>query len=168
VSVRGISSQRFTCEKKFKTQVSAEKLMAAVFRDVYHLIHMDFLEPGTTINSERYIGTLKHLKQQLRSIWKHKKNILLQHDKARPHTSQATVEANEKFDLTIVPHPPCSPHLAPSDFHILTKMKEDLCGCLYDSNEEDERIVRTWMKKQGVEFFCDGFHKLVHCWKKCR
>jgi hypothetical protein len=47
------------------------------------------------------------------------------------------------------------------------KMKEGLHGHLYDSNEEVERIVRTWMKKEIVEFFHDGFQKLVHRWKNC-
>jgi hypothetical protein len=64
VSVHGISSQTFTC-KKFKTQVLAGKLMATIFWDVDGVIHMDFLEPGTTTNPDRYIATLKTLKQRL-------------------------------------------------------------------------------------------------------
>jgi hypothetical protein len=76
------------------------------------------------------------------------------------------MEAIEKLDLTIVPHPPYSPDLAPCDFHLFPKMKEDLCGYLCDSDEEVERIVRTWMKKQSVGFFRDSFQKLVHHWKK--
>jgi hypothetical protein len=47
---------------------------------------MDFREPGTTINSEGYAGTLKYLKQWLRRVRKPKKNILLQHGNARSHT----------------------------------------------------------------------------------
>jgi histone-lysine N-methyltransferase SETMAR len=90
-----------------------------------------------------------------------------EYDTARPHTSPATMEAIDKLDLTLTPHPPYSPDLAPCDFHTVPKMKEDLCGYLYDSNEEVERIVRTWTKKQSVEFFCDSFQKLVLCWKKC-
>jgi hypothetical protein len=54
---------RFTCKKKFKPQVSAGKLMATVFWDADGVIHMDFLEPGTTTNPKRYIATLKTLKQ---------------------------------------------------------------------------------------------------------
>jgi hypothetical protein len=34
-----------------------------------------------------------------------------------------------------------------------------------DSFEDAERTVRTWMKKQIVEFFLDGFRNLVH---RCR
>jgi histone-lysine N-methyltransferase SETMAR len=77
------------------------------------------------------------------------------------------MEANEKLDLTILPHPPYSPDLVPCDFHLFQKMKEDLCGYLYDPDEEVEWTVRTWMKKQSLEFFCEGFQTLFHRWKKC-
>jgi histone-lysine N-methyltransferase SETMAR len=80
---------------------------------------------------------------------------------------QATMEAVEKLDLTIVLHPPYSPDLVPCDSLLLPKMKEDLCGYLYDSDKEVGRADRTWMKKQSVEFFRDGFQKLVDHWKKC-
>lgn len=49
---------------------------------------------------EWYTATLKTLKQQLRRAQKHKKT-LLQHDNTRPHTSQTTLVASEKLDLTI-------------------------------------------------------------------
>jgi hypothetical protein len=60
---------------------------------------MVIIEPVTTISSEHYIATLKTLKQ-LGRVWMHK-NILLQHDNARPYTLQTTMEAGEKLDLTI-------------------------------------------------------------------
>jgi histone-lysine N-methyltransferase SETMAR len=77
------------------------------------------------------------------------------------------MEEIAKLDLIIIPHPPYSPHLAPCDFHLFPKMKKDLRGYLYDSNEEVGRIVGSWMKKQSVEFFRDGFQKLIHHWKNC-
>lgn len=70
------------------------------------------------------------------------------------------------LDLTILPHPLYGLDLAPCAFHLFPKMKEDFHGYLYDSNNEVERKVRTWIKKQRVEFFHDGFEKLVHCWHK--
>jgi hypothetical protein len=77
------------------------------------------------------------------------------------------MEAVQKSDRTILPHPSCSPELVPCDFHLSPKMKEYLCGHLHDSGEEVERTLRTWMKKHSVEFFRDGFEKLVHYWQKC-
>jgi hypothetical protein len=61
-------------------------------------------------------ATLQHSKVQ-----KHKKNILLQYDIARPYI---TMEAIEKLDLTILPHSPYSRDLAPCNFHLFPKMKE--------------------------------------------
>jgi hypothetical protein len=71
------------------------------------------------------------------------------------------VEAIEKLDLPILPHLPYSADLVPYNFHFYQKTKEVLCGHVYDSDEEVERTARTWMKKQNVELFCDGFEKLV-------
>jgi hypothetical protein len=70
------------------------------------------------------------------------------------------MEAIQKLDVTIVPHPPYSPDLAPHYVHLFPKMKEDHRGYLCDSNEEVERNFRTWMKKRIVEFFHDGFQNL--------
>jgi hypothetical protein len=141
--------------------------MATVVWDAYGVIDMDFLESGTTINSERYTEMLRTLKQRLRIIRKNKKNTLLQNDNARPHISRAIMETIENLDLTILPHSPCTPDLAPCGFHLSPKMKEDLHGHLYGSNEVVERTVRKWMKKLSVDFFHDGFYKLVRCWQNC-
>ena len=49
-------------------------------------------------STQRYIATLKTLKRQLRRVRLHK-NILLEHDNAKPHTSRpATEEATVKLD----------------------------------------------------------------------
>lgn len=154
-------------KKKFKALPSVGKIMATVFWDAEGVIHVEFLEPGTTINSERYIRTLKNLKKRLTRVRKHKRNILLQHDNARPHTAHATVEAIHNLNFTVLPHPAYSPDLAPCDYHLFPKMKESLRGKRYDSNDDVMNTVRTWLRKQSVEFYCDGIQKLVHRWRKC-
>jgi hypothetical protein len=50
---------------------------------------------------------------------------------------------------------------------LFPKIKEDLREHPYDSNGEVERTVSTSIKKQNVEFLCDGFEKLVHSWQNC-
>lgn len=117
--------------------------MATVVWDAYGVIDMDFLEPGTTINSEHLAEMLKTLKQRLRRIRKHKKNILLQNDYASPHILRAIVEAIENLDLTILSHSPYSPDLAPCDFRLSPEMKEDLHGHLCGSNKVVERMSGT-------------------------
>ena len=126
--------------------------MATVFWAASGVIHVDFLEPGSMINAQRYVSTLKALKDRLRRIWSNKR-IVPHHDNARPHTARATVEAINSLGFSVLPHPPYGPDLAPSDFHLFPKLKEYLRGCHFDSNEELERTVRRWIRAQSVEEF---------------
>jgi hypothetical protein len=49
-------------KKKFNTLPSAGKVMCTVFWDRKGVILLDFLEPGLTVNSDRYIMMLTELK----------------------------------------------------------------------------------------------------------
>jgi hypothetical protein len=68
---------------------------------------LDFLEPGETISSDRYIPTLTKLKTRISKVRPEKKTTFaLEHDIARPRTSLKTVEHVAKFGWTVLPHPP--------------------------------------------------------------
>jgi hypothetical protein len=41
--------------------------------------------------------------------------VLLHHDNARPHAAAAAIETIQKFTFELLPHPPYSPNLTPSD-----------------------------------------------------
>jgi hypothetical protein len=69
--------------------------------------------------------------RQIGKVGRHKNNVLLQRDKART----LRVLPWKQLDLSILPHPPYSPDLAPCDFHLFPKMKEDLGGHQCTSNE---------------------------------
>jgi len=59
------------------------------------------------------------------------------------------MEAIENLDLTILPHSPYSPDLAPCDFHLSPNMKEDLHGHLCGSNEGLERTAGNGWRNEG-------------------
>ena len=98
-----------------------------VFWNLERVVLADFLEKETTINSQGYIETLTALKRRIKWIGI-RNETLLQHDNARPHTSAATKDAIQRLDFSVLPHPPYSPDLAPSDFHLFPKLKEHLKG----------------------------------------
>ncbi|GFW79368.1 mariner Mos1 transposase [Trichonephila clavipes] len=99
---------------------------------------IDFLEPGATINSERYCQTLRNLRRTVQNKRRGKLTsiIFFLHDNARPHTANCTQELLNSFKWEVFPHPPYSPDLAPSDFHLFPKLKQRSsltttrsCGC---------------------------------------
>ncbi|GFV00062.1 histone-lysine N-methyltransferase SETMAR [Trichonephila clavipes] len=54
------------------------------------------------------------------------KKVRFHHDNARPHTANRTTALAERFGWEMVSHPPYSPDLAPSDFHLFPELKKTL------------------------------------------
>jgi histone-lysine N-methyltransferase SETMAR len=57
-------------------------------------------------------------------------------------------------------HPPYSPDLAPSDFHLFLHPQKHLAGKHFDDDEVQEEIM-TLFKGQAADFYDGGIQKLV-------
>jgi histone-lysine N-methyltransferase SETMAR len=91
---------------------------------------------------------------------------LLQQDKARHHASAATSDAIARLGLTVLPHPAYSPDLAPSNFHLFPKLKEDLRGQNFSSDKEVEAAVRQWFWEKEKYFSKNGIQTFLNVGKK--
>ncbi|GFR69621.1 histone-lysine N-methyltransferase SETMAR [Elysia marginata] len=152
--------------RKFKVVASARKVLFPLFWDMDGVVHMEFLEQGQTLNSERYISTLRALKPRLRRVRRDKDSIL-QHDNARRHTSRQTQNAIKQLELTTLPHLAHSPDLAPSYYYLFPQLKKYLKGHHYDNDEEVVADVRRWCRRQSSELFADGVRRLVKRLRLC-
>ena len=91
-------------------------------------------------------------------------DVLLLHDNARPHTSRHTTEEivkigwDVKIRWEVLLHPPYSPDLAPSDFHLFGPLNKAHRGIYF----KDEEAVKT---RQDLAFYQAGIHALVKRWK---
>jgi hypothetical protein len=66
---------------------------------------------------------------------------MLLHDNARPRTVAHTVDTLRALKLEVLKHPPYSPDLVPSDFHLFGPMREHLrCQKFVDDNEVMEAV----------------------------
>ena len=54
--------------------------------------------------------------------------VILLHDNARLHTARQTTDLLQQFGWDIFDHPPYSPDLALSDFHLFLHLKRFLSG----------------------------------------
>jgi transposase len=93
--------------------------------------------------------------------------LILQHDNARPHTARATVATITDLHFDTLPHPPYSPDIAPSDYHMLGPLKEAIGGKKFRSDEEVHQAVHKWLRTRPQEFFSRRIRALPLRWRKC-
>jgi transposase len=94
--------------------------MATVFWDTNGVLLVYFMPQGTAITSEVYCETLKILRRAIQNK-RHGKltsSVVLLHDNVRLHTAARTQTLLEQFNWELFDHPPYSPDLAPSDYHL--------------------------------------------------
>jgi len=77
---------------------------------------------------------------------------LLLHDNAPAHWALATQKKLAYLGFQCLDHPPYSPDMALSNYHLFPGLKKQLKGCHFSS---DAVIVatETWLDGQGSEFF---------------
>ena len=73
----------------------------------------------------------------------------------------------DEFHWDTFDHPPYSPVLAPSDFHLFLKMKEHLAGKRHADDEDLQHAVVDWLNSQAALWYEEGISKLVSQYEKC-
>ena len=68
-------------------------------------------------------------------------NAIILHDNARPHVANKTVNKLKKFHWEFLEHPPYSPDLVPSDFHLFSSLKKFLAGQRFTCDDEVKAVV---------------------------
>jgi histone-lysine N-methyltransferase SETMAR len=91
---------------------------------------------------------------------------LPQHDNAWPHTARSTVATIQDLSFECLPHPPYSPDLAPSDFHVSGPLKEAMGGKYFRSDEEAAGGARVAALSAKI-IFSRGIHALPKRWNTC-
>ena len=69
--------------------------------------------------------------------------------------------------MEVLQHPPYSPDLIPSDFHLFGPLKQHLSGERFPDDKVVETAVCAWFQQQTKEFYAEGLQGLVKWWDKC-
>ena len=155
--------------EKFRARPSAGKVMASVFWDFRVVIHIDYLSKGHKINAAYYQKAFRdvHAAIKRKRPGLITRGVIFQQDNARPHTAQSTMAVISQLGWEVIPHPPYSPDLAPSDFHLFGRLKNHLSGTHFETDEGVKEAVRIWLRGCSTEFYSQAFTSLVERWKKC-
>ena len=155
--------------KKFKVSRTTKKVMATVFWDTDGVIHIDYLPRGTTMNGQYYADLLVRLRESIKEKRRSKirRGVLLQQDNAPVHSSKVAMQSVRDCGFELLPHPPYSPDLAPSDFFLFSKLKKELRGQRYDDDDELMLAVEGFCKGHDSAFYREGLEALPRRWTKC-
>jgi histone-lysine N-methyltransferase SETMAR len=155
--------------RKFKSTPSAGKVMASIFWDCDGIILIDYLSKGETINGNYYANLLQQLREAIKTKRRGKlgKGILLLQDNAPVHTALVAKSAARSCGFQLLPHPPYSPDLAPSDFYLFPKLKSELAGRRFETDDDVISAVETFFDYSDKSFFLTGLQMLEKRWTKC-
>ncbi|KFD48364.1 hypothetical protein M513_10776 [Trichuris suis] len=143
--------------------------MATIFWDSDGVILTDFLEGERTVTASSYKAVLRKLKTAMARKRRGRLHlgILFHHDNAPAHSSRIVRNVLREFRWEVIPHPPYSPDVAPSDFFLFPKLKEHLKGTLFESVDDAKRAVSTWCNTQLPGFYKEGLRRWRHRLQKC-
>ncbi|KAI6661399.1 hypothetical protein LOD99_13270, partial [Oopsacas minuta] len=134
---------------KVRRARSVGKQMWAIFSDLVVCLHKVI----TAIESQREKTGIR--------------GILLHHDNASSHTAIRTRELLENSGLKTLPHPPYSPDLAPCDFWLFPRLKDQLRGRRFSTNDELRGVlfqaIGDISKEEWKKCFDNWFTRIKKC-----
>ena len=96
------------------------------------------------------------LKEKCAHYYSRYDKVILLHDNARPHVAQVVKETLEALKWDVLPHPPYSPDIPPSDYHLLRSMAYSLAEQHFTSYKEAKNWVDSWITSKDEEFVKRG------------
>lgn len=145
-----------------------KKAMLSIWWCTTGVLYFEIVPQGLAINAETYIKQIEEVQRRIRSPAHAKQfraGVLLLHDNARPHAALTTQQKLEELHWTVLPHPPYSPDIAPSDYHLFRSMEHFLRGRQMRNHKDVENVVSQFIASQKAEFWKKGIEKLPELWK---
>ena len=119
-----------------KAELHPKKRMFCVWWGVKGVIYWELLPEKNTVTGTVYRAQISRFNEQFDIVGPRGPKVYFQHDNARPHASETVRQKLDSLGWTVIPHPPYSPDLAPSDYHIFVSLSNHLRGKNYRDEEE--------------------------------
>ena len=149
-----------------KGEIHEKKVMLSVWWGVHGIYRFELLPDNTTVTAEVYCAQLQRLADKIRKEHPKLDNVRLLHDNARPHIAKKTSQKILELGWEVLPHPPYSPDLAPSDYHLFRSLQHHLEEKRYDDRDHLENDLRAFFASKSPEFYAKGIRDLVRRWQK--
>ena len=152
-----------------KPELHQKKVMLCIWWDRRGVVWFELLKNNQTITAEVYSQQLQRLHDELvkkRPALVNRKGVILLHDNARPHVAKITQKKILELGWSVLPHPPYSPDIAPSDFHLFLSLQNNLGGMRFKNDNEVESELIKFFSSCPPDFYSRGIDKLPGRWEK--
>ena len=95
------------------------------------------------------------------------KYVRLLHDNAPAHKAAIVTDFLKSEKVTVLPHPPYSPDLAPCDYFLFPRLKNHLSGKRYNSRKALGSAIYQCLKGIHVEDYEKCFQNWIERLKRC-
>lgn len=154
-----------TPKPRVKQDLYPKKAMICVWWDWEGVVHWEMLERNATVNKELYIAQLHRVNEAIRlKRLDRQGQVILLHDNARPHVAQVVKTALQELEWEVLQHPPYSPDLAPTDYHLFRSMSNQMRGVTFDGEEDLKNWLNNFFDTRPGDFWRNGINKLVERW----
>ncbi len=140
-----------------KNDLHPKKIMLSVWRGVKGIIHWELLPPDCTITADLYCQQLDRVAGKLQGK---QGRIYFLHDNARPHIVKSTREKLLKLGWVTLPHPPYSPDLASTDYHLFCSLSNHLHEKKFDDENDLKMDLVNFFGKRSQDFYERGILSL--------
>lgn len=153
-----------------KPNIHDAKVMLCIWWDQKGVLYYELLKSGQTITGDLYRRQLIRLKRAINEkrpeySTRHEA-IIFHHDNARPHVARPVKNYLENSGWEVLAHPPYSPDLAPSDYHLFRSMQNALTGIRFTSEQGIRNWLDSFFTSKPEQFFWRGIHMLPERWEK--
>ncbi|CAK9827516.1 Mariner Mos1 transposase [Anthophora retusa] len=152
-----------------KAGLHPKKVMLCIWWDMKGVVYFELLPPNKTIDSGVYCLQLEKLNNAIkekRPELANRKGVVFLHDNARPHTSMQTKNKLLQLGWDVLRHPPYSPDLAPTDFHVFRSLQNALNGINLPDMQSCQNFLNDFFSQKTTEFYKKGIFKLPERWQK--
>lgn len=152
-----------------KTPVHCQKIMLCVWWTAAGIIHYEFLPKGQTVTAELYSMQLDRVHQSLLQKQPglvNRKRVIFLQDNARPHVAKVTLNKINVLGWELLPHPPYSPDMSPTDYHLFLALQNYMTNKKYQNQVEIEEQVANFFASKNKTFYEKGIYSLVSRWER--
>ena len=92
--------------------------------------------------------------------------IYILHDNARPHVAKSTRQKLLSLEWIIIPHPPYSPDLAPTDYHLYRSLYNYLREKKFNDESQIKMDLLNFFDEKTQDFYESGILSLTERWQQ--